>query len=109
METFFKNLTPEEGTAEKLLRDLNVLREDTEELFRVTGGKLAEKSKQKFLTAVEKVKATCHDIQDKANATDRNIRQYPYSAVGIAFGLGLIFGVAILGRRSKTPHKPENS
>jgi ElaB/YqjD/DUF883 family membrane-anchored ribosome-binding protein len=110
METFFKNLTPEEDTAEKLLRDLNMLREDTEELFRATGGKLAEKSKEKFLTAVEKVKAACHDIQDKAHASERNIREYPYSAVSIAFGLGLIFGVMVLGRRSKTHHKPaENS
>ncbi|MDB6109939.1 MAG: hypothetical protein JWR69_1689, partial [Pedosphaera sp.] len=33
MEIFFKNLTPEEGTAEKLLKDLRTLREDTEELF----------------------------------------------------------------------------
>jgi ElaB/YqjD/DUF883 family membrane-anchored ribosome-binding protein len=109
METYFKNLTPEEGTAEKLLQDLNILRADTEELFRATGGKLAEKSKEKFLTAVEKVKATCHDLQDKATATDRSIREYPYSTVGIAFGLGLIFGIMLLSRPSRPPHKLENS
>jgi ElaB/YqjD/DUF883 family membrane-anchored ribosome-binding protein len=101
METFFKNLTPEEGTAEKLLKDLRTLREDTEELFRATGGKLAEKSKHKFLTAVERVKETCNEIKDKAvtgtETTDQVIHHFPYSAVGIAFGFGLIIG--ILARR----------
>jgi len=89
---FSKNLTPEEGTAEKLLRDLNILRADTEELFRVTGGKLTEKIQGKILTAVEKVEGDLHDIKDKATATDRSVGEYPYSAVGIAFGLGLLFG-----------------
>jgi ElaB/YqjD/DUF883 family membrane-anchored ribosome-binding protein len=85
MEIFFKNLTPEEGTAEKLLHDLRTLREDTEELFIATGGKLAEKSKEKFLTAMERVKETCYNIQDKAVAgaktTDHAVHQYPYSAI----------------------------
>jgi ElaB/YqjD/DUF883 family membrane-anchored ribosome-binding protein len=97
MEIFFKNLTPEEDTAEKLLQDLQTLREDTEELFRASGGKLVEESKEKFLTAFEKMKTTCQDITDKAatsaQSTGQTIGQYPFSAIGIAFGLGLLFGV----------------
>jgi|SRR5581483_1238680 len=107
MEIFFKNLTPEEGTAEKLLHDLRVLREDTEELFRAAGGKLAEKSKEKFLTAMEKARTTCHDIRNQAAAgaqsTDQIIHNYPYSAVGIAFGLGMLLGVLMLRRQSGNP------
>jgi len=57
-------------------------------LFRVTGGNDG-KYKEKFLTAVEKVKATCHD-QGAKPATDRSVGEYAYSAVGIAFGLGLL-------------------
>ncbi len=101
MEIFFKNLTPEGNTAEQLLHDLSTLREDTEELFRATGGTLAERSKAKFLNSVERMKATCHDIKDRANAgiytTEQSLRQYPYSAIGIAFGLGVIAG--LLSRR----------
>jgi ElaB/YqjD/DUF883 family membrane-anchored ribosome-binding protein len=97
MEIFFKNMTPEEDTAEKLLQDLRTLREDTEELFKATGGKIAEKSKAKFYTAMERVKQTCHDIQNKAVAsartTDQFLHQYPYSAIGVAFGVGLIVGM----------------
>jgi ElaB/YqjD/DUF883 family membrane-anchored ribosome-binding protein len=99
METFFKNMTPEEGTAEKLLQDLRTLRADTEELFKATGGKIAEKSKAKFYTAMDRVKDSCHTIQDKAVAsarrTDRFLHQYPYSGIGVAFGVGLIVGVLI--------------
>jgi ElaB/YqjD/DUF883 family membrane-anchored ribosome-binding protein len=101
METFFKNLTPEEGTADKLLRDLRTLREDTQELVLATGGVLAEKSRARFLTSVERMKRTCRDIQDQAAAgarvADRSLREHPYTAVGIAFGLGLVIG--ILARR----------
>lgn len=113
METFFKNLTPEEGTAEKLLHDLRTLREDTEELFRAAGGKLAEKSKEKFLTAMEKAKSTCNDIRNQAAAgadtTDQIIHKYPYSAVGIAFGLGMLLGVLALRRQQGQPQMGEES
>src|SRR4051812_37585744 len=97
METFFKNLTPEEGTAQKLLHDLRILREDTEELFAATGGKLAMKSKEKFFSSMDRAKETCLSIQEKAAAgaktANRAIRQYPYSAMGIGFTVGLIIGV----------------
>jgi len=111
MEIFFKNITPEEGTTEKLLHDLRALRQDTEELFRAAGGKLAEKSKQKFLTAVEKAKTTCHEIRNQAVAgaqtTDRVIHEYPYSAVGIAFGLGMLLGVLMLHQKAGRPQTAE--
>ncbi|MDB6016990.1 MAG: protein of unknown function ElaB [Pedosphaera sp.] len=97
MEIYFKNLSPEESTVEKLLEDLRILREDTEELFRASGGKLAEKSREKILTAMERVKVACEDIQGKATAgariTDQAVREYPYSALGIAFGFGIIIGI----------------
>ncbi|EEF62708.1 glycine zipper domain-containing protein [Pedosphaera parvula] len=97
METYFKNLTPEEGTPAKLLQDLRVLREDTEELFRAAGGKMAAKSKEKFIAAVDRLRENCARIQGKAVAgaktTNRAIQDYPYSAVGLALGLGLLVGV----------------
>ena len=105
MEIYFKNLTPEEGTPEKLLQDLRVLKDDTEALFRATGDNLAEKSREKFLKALEKLRATCQDLHAKseaeANATDGTDHEYPFSAVGIAFGLGILMGVLMLGHKSK--------
>jgi ElaB/YqjD/DUF883 family membrane-anchored ribosome-binding protein len=105
MEIYFKNLT-EEDTADKLLEDLRTLREDTEELFLATGGKLAQESKEKFLTAVERAKETCLDIKDQAAAgvqsveqtVEEVVRAYPFSAVGVAFGLGILLG-AVMWKR----------
>ncbi|MEO8429009.1 MAG: DUF883 domain-containing protein [Verrucomicrobiota bacterium] len=97
MEVYFNNMTAQEGTREKLLQDLMTLVHDAEELIRATGGNLAEKSREELLAALEKVKITCLRIEEKAAATARKadclIRNKPYHAVGIAFGLGLLIGV----------------
>ena len=99
METYFKNLTPEKGAAEQLLRELERLREDTEELFRASGNRLAYPSKEKFLGAVDRMRNTCQRMLAKASngvefASD-SIREYPFSAVSLAFGLGLALGWAL--------------
>ena len=95
MEIYFKNLTPEEGTASKLLQDLKTLRKDTEELFIATGDRLPRESKEKFLTALERLKETCHDIRDRVGeqAFDAEALDFPLSAVGVAFGLGFLIGI----------------
>jgi len=47
--------------------------------------------------ATEKAKVLCLKLQDKtvaaAKATDEAVREHPYQAVGIAFGVGLLIGV----------------
>jgi ElaB/YqjD/DUF883 family membrane-anchored ribosome-binding protein len=97
MEVYFNNMTAQEGTREKLVQDLITLVHDAEDLIRATGGNLAEKSKEELLAGLEKVKLTCLRIEAKAAATVRNadslIRDNPYHAVGVAFGLGLLVGV----------------
>lgn len=102
MEVFFSNLVTDESAAEKLLRDLSAAEEDAEELFEVAGTGLAEQSKEKFLSSVERVKAACQNIQSKAlagaKAADRAVREHPYSVAGAAFGLGLLIGALVLRR-----------
>jgi len=52
---------------------------------------------------IEKAKAVCERLQDQttaaAKATDKTIREHPYQALGIAFGLGVLIGV--LAARSR--------
>jgi len=102
MEVYFNNMTPQEGTREKLVQDLMTLVHDAEDLIQATGRNLAEKSKEELLAALEKVKVTGLRIEEKAAATVRNadflIRENPYHAVGVAFGLGLMIGVLVRGR-----------
>ncbi|HZV36645.1 MAG TPA: hypothetical protein VFB72_18855 [Verrucomicrobiae bacterium] len=104
MEVYFKNLTPEEGTADKLLHDINVLGENTEELFRVSQGKLAEKSKEKFLQRLERIKAACRAMQEQsakeAASHPAASETFPYTTMGIVFGVGILMGV-LFGRGSE--------
>jgi ElaB/YqjD/DUF883 family membrane-anchored ribosome-binding protein len=51
----------------------------------------------KLEAAVEKAKAVCERLEQKtieaAKVTDKTIREHPYQAIGIGFGLGLLIGV----------------
>jgi ElaB/YqjD/DUF883 family membrane-anchored ribosome-binding protein len=51
----------------------------------------------KLEAAVEKAKAACDNLQEKtaaaAKATDKAVREHPYQAIGIAFGVGVLIGV----------------
>jgi ElaB/YqjD/DUF883 family membrane-anchored ribosome-binding protein len=48
-------------------------------------------------TATEKATELCKRLQDEtaaaAKATDKAVREHPYQAIGIAFGVGLLVGV----------------
>lgn len=97
MEIYFKNLTPEEGTADKLLHDIDVLGENTEELFSASQGKIAAQSKEKFMRRLERIKAACRSLQEQAALEEASARAvsdaYPYATMGIVFGLGILMGV----------------
>jgi ElaB/YqjD/DUF883 family membrane-anchored ribosome-binding protein len=53
----------------------------------------------KLSTAIEKAKEVCQRLQDQttaaAKATDRAVREHPYQAIGLAFGVGLLVGVLV--------------
>ena len=97
METYFYNMTAEEGTKEKLVQDLLVLLRDAEELMKATGVNVGRKSKEELMAALARAKTTCQKIEKRAaisaQSADRVIRDYPYPSVVLAFGLGLVVGV----------------
>lgn len=103
METFFNNMTVEEGTKEKLFQDLRVLMHDAEQLVRVCGEDVAGKSKEQLSVLMEKMKLTCTKLEEQAASGARHmdvlIRQNPYPFVGAAFGLGVLLG--LLGKRDR--------
>jgi ElaB/YqjD/DUF883 family membrane-anchored ribosome-binding protein len=53
----------------------------------------------KLEAATEKAKEVCQRLQDEtvaaAKATDKAVREHPYQAIGIAFGVGLLIGVVV--------------
>ncbi len=52
---------------------------------------------------IEKAKALCERLEDKAvaaaRATDKQVREHPYEAIGIALGLGVLIGVLVARSR----------
>lgn len=102
MEVYFKNLTGDEVSVEKLVEDLMMLADDMEHLVRATGGSLGEQSKQELMSALQRVKARCEAVKTRAiagaKATDKVIRTHPYYSLGIAFIAG--FAVAKLFSRN---------
>jgi ElaB/YqjD/DUF883 family membrane-anchored ribosome-binding protein len=64
--------------------------------------------KAKLENVVEKAKEVCDRLQDQtaaaAKATDKTIREKPYHAMGVVFGLGVLVGVLVMwSRRNSGP------
>jgi ElaB/YqjD/DUF883 family membrane-anchored ribosome-binding protein len=83
------------------------LLEDAQELLAATAHVAEEKvieARKRLTAAIDKGKEAWSAIQDKtvagAKATDEAIRNNPYRAVGIAFGVGALVGF-LLSRRGK--------
>ena len=66
-------------------------------------GQKLEQLRERLTTAMESAKAAAQRLEEKtiaaAKATDQCIRDHPYQTLGIAFGLGLLFGVLVARRR----------
>ena len=99
METYFDNMTAQEGSRERLIQDLKVLLHDAEDLIKAAGEDLSEHTREELAAIMEKIKLTCRRIEQKAVAsartTDRMIRENLYQSIGISFGLGLLIGILV--------------
>ncbi len=87
-------------SAEKVMEDLRALVRDGEHLLKAEAGEMGEKGRElraRLQSTLERAKASCQEIEEKAvagaKATDKAIREHPYQAAGIAFGVGLLIGV----------------
>jgi ElaB/YqjD/DUF883 family membrane-anchored ribosome-binding protein len=74
METYFKNITAEDGSKEMLARDFKILANDSKHLLASAG------------------KKTVEEIKAGAKAADKIVRDYPYASMALGFGAGLIAG-----------------
>ena len=105
METYFKNMTAEEGTKEKLFHDLKILLQDGQTIVAATGSDLAQKSKEELTELAGRLRTICGRIKDQsvtcAKATDQGIRAHPYRSLMIAFALGVVAGVVLQRRYRK--------
>jgi len=94
---------------EKLSSDLKVVIADAEELLRATAGQMGEKA----VVARERIQESLRVAKDKlsraeevmidktkaaARATDDDVHDHPWGAVGIAAAVGLVIGMLISRR-----------
>jgi ElaB/YqjD/DUF883 family membrane-anchored ribosome-binding protein len=92
-------------STEKLLQDLQSVVHDGEDLLRAGAQDLSERglaARERLAAALEIAKETRRKLQERATegikAADRIVREYPYQALGVAFGIGLVIGI-LAGRR----------
>jgi ElaB/YqjD/DUF883 family membrane-anchored ribosome-binding protein len=92
-------------STERLLRDLRAVVEDGEELLKASVQDLSERgvaARERLASAMEAARDTSRRLQERAaagvQATGEMIRENPYRALGIAFGVGLFAGM-LLKRR----------
>lgn len=92
-------------STEKLLQDLKEVVRDGEELLRAGADELGERgaaAKEKLAAALEMAKETQRRLQERAiagaKAADGYIRDNPYQAIGVAFGIGVVLGLYVSRR-----------
>ena len=91
-----------EVSTEKLLRDLKTVVHDGEELLKAGAQDLSERgaaARERLAAALEVARDTGRKLEQRVTectrATDRLIRENPYQAVGLAFGIGMLFGILV--------------
>ncbi len=85
--------------------DVQDLADDAKALLAATAEVAEDKvveARKRLASAIEKCKDTIGSVQEKAiegaKATDEMIRDHPYHAIGIAFGLGAAIGFLVSRR-----------
>src|SRR5262249_25540729 len=101
MELYYKDLISEEASLEKLVDDLMLLVQGGDESEGETG-RLPKHKREEIRSRLERLKERCRGLRRQAvagaRATDRLLKQHPYSSLGFAFALGMLAG-ALLNRR----------
>ena len=94
------------ATPDKLMHDLHTVVGDAEELLKATAGQTGERiekirarAEASVRSARERMHAAGHDLQAAAESAAREVngqlRENPWTAVGIAAGVGVIVGILL--------------
>jgi ElaB/YqjD/DUF883 family membrane-anchored ribosome-binding protein len=101
--------TSSEVNTQKLVADLKVVIADAEDLLRATAGQAGEKlaaARERAQASLSVARAKLGEAErmvlersrQAAHATDEYVHDNPWTAVGIAAGVGLVIGL-LIGRR----------
>ena len=93
-------------STEKLVQDLKIVVADAAELLRATASQAGERAsvaRAKIEQSLERARdklaevesAFADETREMAHATDEYVHEHPWTAVGVAAGIGLIVGLLI--------------
>lgn len=85
-------------STDKLVQDLKTVVADAEELIKATANQGGEQMARIRARAERSVQAARARIEEAGGDIDAQIRENPWTAIGIAAGVGLVLGI-VLGRR----------
>lgn len=85
-------------TTDKLVKDLKAVVGDTEELIKATAGQGGEQIARIRARAEESVRHAREGIREAGLDLDEQVREHPWTAIGIAAAAGLVLGI-IAGRK----------
>ncbi len=99
----------EQVTSEKLMQDMRVVVADAEDLLKATAGQTGERIEKIRARAEESLRTARNRLQiagkamqetatEAVRTVDDQVHRNPWTAVGVAAGVGLVLGI-ILGRR----------
>lgn len=84
-----------QAETDKLVHDLKNVVIDAEDLLKATAGQTGEQVTRVRARAEESVRKARLRIKDAGLEIDSQLREHPWTAVGIAAGAGLILGVLL--------------
>jgi ElaB/YqjD/DUF883 family membrane-anchored ribosome-binding protein len=85
-------------TTDKLMHELKAVVSDAEELLKATAGQGGEQLARIRARAEESVRTARTRMKDAGVQVDEQVRENPWTAIGIAAGVGLVLGI-LLGRK----------
>ena len=99
----------EQVNTDKLMHDLRIVVGDAEDLLKATAGQTGERIEKIRAKAEESLRAARQRLQDAGHAihegastaarnVDDHVHKNPWTAVGVAAGIGLLVGI-LIGRR----------
>ena len=84
-----------DASSDKLMKDLKAVVNDAEDLLKATAGQGGEQIARIRARAEESVRTARARIKDVGGELDEQVRENPWTAVGIAAGIGLVLGVLL--------------
>jgi ElaB/YqjD/DUF883 family membrane-anchored ribosome-binding protein len=86
-------------STDKLMRDLHSVVVDAEDLLKATASQSGERVEQIRARAAGSLRAAREQLEAAGHSMEEQVREHPWTAVGIGAGVGLLIGL-LLGRRS---------